>query len=90
LCAKLLVDLVRLAPVKLKRMLDMQVTPEKSLTGKPSQGARGDSSLAVPANGPEPVNELDAVLGTGDDNPRLPLQLSLSLMLRLSFAGDIC
>jgi hypothetical protein len=35
----------------------------------------GGQSLAVPANSREPINELDKVLGTGGDNPRLPLQL---------------
>ena len=63
------------AHLKLKRMLDMQVTHEKSPMGKPSYRVPGDQSLAVPANSRKPINELDAVLGTRDDNPRLPLHL---------------
>ncbi len=66
------------AHLKLKRGLDMQVTPEKTRTGKPSYGAPGDQSLAVVANSREPINELDKVLGTRDDIPRLPLHLLIS------------
>jgi hypothetical protein len=68
------------AHLKLKRMLDMQVTHEKSPMGKPSYRVPGDQSLAVPANSRKPINELDAVLGTRDDNPRLPLHLRLAAL----------
>jgi hypothetical protein len=75
------------AHLKLKRMLDMQVTHEKSPMGKPSYRVPGDQSLAVPANSRKPINELDAVLGTRDDNPRFPLH-SLVASLEAHYAGD--